>query len=78
MDGGSVNLATFHALITEHAKATGEHPTKATLSPQDAADLRAAVVVSDILLWGIGFAPQQVVMGIRIEVSASVTTPVLS
>ena len=72
-----MNLATFHALITEHMRATGERPTKATLSREDAADLRASVVLSNVMMWGVGFAPEEV-MGVRIEESASVTTPVLT
>ncbi len=70
-----MTLTCLRALIADHKRITGKPPTRITLSPEDAHALRLAVV---------SVAPQLVprqpthVYGLAIDVSPSVTTPVLS
>ncbi len=70
-----MTLARLASLIADHKRTTATPPTRITLSPEDAHALRLAVV---------SVAPEMVprehthVYGLAIDVSPSVTTPVLS
>lgn len=72
-----MNLDTLRTLIMEHAETYGVRPDSVTLSPKDATAIHQQVLA------GTMFAPSgghtvETFMGVRIEESARVTTPVLS
>lgn len=71
-----MNLATLRTLVMEHAKTHGVRPDSVTLSRDDAREVRRRVLAE--CLYPPMSGDVVTFMGVRIEESASVTTPVLS